>query len=116
MTKTQRAITKAIAQGNEVCICAAIMWRGRVWRGHRHGHAMEVMRQELGWNMTGKEIMRSHMFKNQGFVTSKNRYVGREEGLRLHKAAGIPSQAEQSEKGKPHAGYRNGLLFSEDLY
>jgi hypothetical protein len=44
---------------------------------------------------------------DQGFITSRNRYVDREEGLRLQLAAGIESVAP--------GGYR-GQLFSEDLY
>lgn len=114
MSITQDAITKAIENGFEVCICAAIRWKGKVWRGHRHGHCMEVMRQELSWTMTGEQMMKAEgMFSEQGFVTSKNRYVGREEALALHKAAGIPSHAETVKEGD---GYRGSIMFSEDLY
>jgi hypothetical protein len=99
-TKTQRAITNALKKGNEVCICSAIKWRGKVWPGMRHGDCMEAMRRELGWKMTGERISHSHMFNEQGFITNRNRYVTREEALRLHLAAGIPSHAEQTERGK----------------
>lgn len=109
--RTARAIKRAIKAGKEVCIAAAIKWNGKVWLGHRHGYCMEVMRQELGWNMTGKQISRSHMFNEQGFLTNRGRYVGREEGFKLQKAAGIPSAAR--EQGDD---YRNGILFSEDLH
>lgn len=94
----------------EIVICSAIRWKGQVWRGHRHGDVMSVMREELSWNMTRKQITKEclGMYKEQGFVTSKNRYVTREEGLALQKDAGIESVAE--------GGYRGNILFSEDLY
>lgn len=109
--RTSRAIKRAIRSGKEVCIAAAIKWQGKVWLGHRHGYCMEAMRQELGWNMTGKQMMRSHMFNDQGFLTNRGRYVGREEGFKLQMAAKIPSAAR--EQGDD---YRNGILFSEDLH
>jgi hypothetical protein len=43
----------------------------------------------------------------QGFVTSRNRFVTREEGMKLQITAGIPSVG---------GGYRGNRLFSEDLY
>lgn len=108
MTPTQEAITKAIKTGKELCVCAAIRWHDKVWRGHRHGHVMEAMRQELGWRMTGQEMSTSGMFEEQGFVTNLNRYVSREEALKLHQDAGIPSADK--------TGYRPKIMFSEDLY
>ena len=77
---------------------------------------MQAMRDEMGWEMTGKEL---HAFyigdgKNgggkmeQGFITSKNRYVSREEGRKLQDEAGIKSIDKD--------GYRYNTLFSEDLY
>jgi hypothetical protein len=48
------------------------------------------------------------MGDDQGFITSRNRYVGREEALRLQLAAGIKSACP--------SGYRARDLFSEDLY
>ena len=94
----------------EIVICAAIRWNSRVWRGHRHGDAMQVMREELSWNMTRKEMTKDslNMFEDQGFVTSRKRYVTREEGRKLQDAAGIKSADKD--------GYRGTTLFSEDLY
>jgi hypothetical protein len=84
----------------EICICAAIKDdRGCIWRGHRHHNAIQAV-YEAGrtWNVkTG-----------QGFITSKNRFVDREEGYKLQIAAGIESVA--------IGGYRKNRLFSEDLY
>ena len=92
----------------EICICAAIKWRNKVWRGHRHGNCMQAMRDELSFIYNRKQMMKLHLFKNQGFVTSKNRYVSREEGRKLQEKAGIKSADKD--------GYRYKTLFSEDLY
>ena len=86
----------------EICICAAIKTRsGKIFRGHRHADALYAATRE-GW--TVEEVS----FAEQGFVTSKNRYVTRVEGRQLQDAAGIPSADAN--------GYRANTLFSEDLY
>ncbi len=92
---------------NEICICAAIRYKGKIWRGHRHGDCMSAMRDEISFNHTRKEMMHMKLFEDQGFMTSENRYVDRVEGLRLQKAAEIKSADKD--------GYRT-ILFSEDLY
>lgn len=96
----------------ETVICAAIrLPDGRVFRGHRHGdcihtaHALVTYRFENGystveWGPTSAT--------DQGFVTSANRYVDRQEAMRLQLAAGIASVAD--------GGYRGDSLYSEDLY
>ena len=53
------------------------------------------------------KIKQRHDNEAQGFITSKNRYVTRAEGLKLQKAAGIPSADPE--------GY-GSELYSEDLY
>ena len=90
----------------EIIICSAIRIEDKVWKGHRHGHALRAMLDEMQWDHTQHEI--TGMKKEQGFVTNLNRYVSREEGLILQKAAGIESVAP--------GGYRGDMLFSEDLY
>ncbi len=55
----------------------------------------------------GLEI--SHEKDAQGFITSRNRFVTREEGRVLQDAARIPSM------DLPE-GYKGSTLFSEDLY
>ena len=86
----------------EIIICAAIKTRsGKVFRGHRHSDAIKAAMTE-GFKLTDLS------FADQGFVTSKNRYVNREEGRKLQDAAGIPSVDRE--------GYRGKTLFSEDLY
>jgi len=85
----------------ETVICAAVRTEdGQVIRGHRHGHAMVVARD--------MKLQLEEGPGQQGFITSRNRYVTREEGRKLQDAAGIPS----ADPG----GYRGTTLFSEDLY
>ncbi len=85
----------------ETVVCAAVMASdGSIYRGHRHGHAMRAVRDE------GKELMNDR--RQQGFITTRNRYVSREEARLLQDAAGIPSADKD--------GYRANTLFSEDLY
>lgn len=87
------------ARVKEICICAAIRDNtGYIWRGHRHADAIELV------ELAGRTFRVS---SDQGFVTSKNRFVNREEGYQLQIAAGIPSAS---------GGYRGKRLFSEDLY
>lgn len=85
----------------EICICAAIQLpSGRIIRGHRHHHCFAAADA-----MASVDQIRA---AEQGFVTSRNRFVGRVEGRKLQEAAGIPSAAV--------GGYRLDLLFTEDLY
>lgn len=86
----------------EIVICAAVKTRsGKIFRGHRHSDAIKAAHEE-GWTM--KDLG----FADQGFITSLNRYVSREEGRKLQNEAGIKSADPE--------GYRGDTLFSEDLY
>ena len=82
----------------EIVICAAIVTaNGTIIRGHRHNDAIAAAQtRHLG------------MGPQQGFITSRNRYVDRKQGLKIQLAAGIAS----ADPG----GYRGGELYSEDLY
>jgi len=83
----------------EICICAAMRdENGYIWRGHRHADCISLM-MENGRYFSG--------VKNQGFITSRNRFVTREEGLKLQIDAGIESKGGR---------YRADRLYSEDLY
>ena len=85
----------------EFCICAAVKDEsGAVIRGHRHGDCFVAIQNR------GGKISKS--IDSQGFVTSKNRFVTREEGRKLQEKAGI--------KSADPDGYRGNTLFSEDLY
>lgn len=85
----------------EIVICAAVKTtKGRVYRGHRHHDCIRAIKDR------GLKV--SLTPKSQGFITSKNRYVTREQGRKLQDAAGIESVSP--------GGYMGTTLFSEDLY
>jgi len=96
----------------EIVICSAIrLPDGRIFRGHRHGDcirtASELVDHQHNIGLV-PEPWTASMCRDQGFITSRNRYVGREEALQLQLAAGIESVCP--------SGYRRSQLFSEDLY
>ena len=94
----------------EVCICAAIrLPDGRVIRGHRHHNCFAAIAELATVDATIPSKPTETSRFAQGFVTSRNRFVNRKEGVALQIAAGIPS-ADPVRKG-----YGN-QLFSEDLY
>ena len=75
-------------QAAEVCICAAIRINSElVVRGHRHDSCYHTASLIPG--VTPESIRKAE----QGFVTSRNRYVDRREGRRLQIEARIPSVA-----------------------
>ena len=87
----------------EICICAAVKDNtGYIWRGHRHGDCFVSM-------LNGKRKPENSI-DAQGFMTSNNRFVTREEGRKLQDEAGIESAVIDD------GGYRGNTLFSEDLY
>ena len=99
-------LEKMEKQDKEIVICAAIrMSDDYIVRGHRHSDCI----------LTASKIPRykdeSHRFgKDQGFVTSSNRYVDRIEGAKIQKMAGIKSRMPEGQE------YLHGELYSEDLY
>ena len=92
----------------EKIICAAILYKGKMYYGHRHPSALQVLNDELSWEMARKEIHKERAEMTQGFVTTLGRFVDRKEGQIIHKAT----------VGKSHDkdGYRGDELYSEDLY
>lgn len=100
--KVIEALIEADKLPHEVCICAAIRTpAGRIIRGQRH---YDCLRTAMAIPGVMPDDVRT---AEQGFVTSRNRFVDRQQGLQLQLAAGIQSAAD---------GYRGNLLFSEDLY
>jgi len=104
---------------NEIILCAAIWYkdiklrrtfkhnvlpvncdRGIVFCGFRHPHCMYSMISVIGKRSVEPEVGEYE----QGFLTSKNRFVDRKEGAQIHIANG----------GK--LGYSTVELYSEDLY
>ena len=84
----------------EICICAAIKMGALIIRGHRHD---DCLRNIKARRLDAEPI-------EQGFITSCNRFVSREEAMQIQRAAGAKSA--YSSGGE----LRGPLLFSEDLY
>jgi len=82
----------------EICICAAVKCPTLLIRGHRHADCFR--------NLSERPMKVEGPFE-QGFITSRNRFVDREEGLRLQLRAGVPAFGGD--------GYQD-QLYSEDLY
>lgn len=88
-------------KNNEICICAAVKTKcGKIIRGHRHGDCYSAIRR--------MRLKASSKADSQGFITSENCFVTREEGRKLQDVADIKSADKE--------GYRYNTLFSEDLY
>ena len=94
----------------EICICSAVKATdGKYYRGHRHSDCIRTICERKiddNGNMIDLKVDKE-MRTNQGFITSRNRFVDRSEGYNLQIAAGIPSA-----RGE----YYGDTLFSEDLY
>ena len=107
---------------NERILCAAIWYkdlklqkifehnvlpkncdRGLVFCGFRHPHCMYSMSSITGLRSVTPECGEYI----QGFLTNKNRFVDREEGLEIAYDAGQLKNLDKQ---------REGQLFSEDLY
>lgn len=107
----------AMAVNGEIVICAAIrLPNGKIYRGQRHGDCIRAAREFIEYRAAAQDAEyvemaeRKDIYGDQGFITSRNRYVDRQEGMRLQLAAGIES------KSADGRGYRGTTLFSEDLY
>jgi hypothetical protein len=89
------------AREKEICICAAVVTtEAEVYPCHRHADGIIAIKND------GKEVCSDQ--KAQGFLTSKNRFISREEAYKLQIEAGIKSASPD--------GYYPPELFSEDLY
>lgn len=89
----------------EIVICSAIKLRGLIIRGHRHCDCYH----NLSLRPKGKELLLKYGERIiDGFITSKNIFVGREEARFIQELAGIKSADKD--------GYRGDILYSEDLY
>lgn len=86
----------------EIVICSAVIGEdGTIVRGHRHNDCI--------LSLVERDIKPASGSESQGFMTSRNRYVTREEGRKIQESAGIKSVDPQGYRGTT-------LLFSEDLY
>ena len=102
-----------LAAASEVVICAAIkLDDGYIVRGHRHDDCIRTAAAR------GDYPTRQHgpiCADQQGFVTSRNRFVNRDDAMAIQKAAGLPS-ADLVAKGYSDPSLRGDILFSEDVY
>jgi len=85
-------------------ICAAIMYKNKVFRGHRHSHCFQAM--EDSYNTRPYEFSKVKPADVEaGFVDSFNSFLDRDEALEVARACG---QVDELIGGK--------ILTSEDLY
>lgn len=91
----------------EFIICSAIKREdtGKIWYGHRHSHCIEASNSELSWTMNRQEI--NKLKRIQGFITSNNRFINREEALII---------ALNNNQVLNLKEIRGNELYSEDLY
>jgi len=89
----------------ETIICSAVKVGRKIWRGHRHCHALQAMNDELSYELNRKELAKIN--EEQGFMTTENRFVDREEACKIAKEAKQIIDIEHFEGTE---------LFSEDLY
>jgi hypothetical protein len=102
----------------EKILCAAINFNGTIICGFRHSDCYQTLKDLLGEIDTNKLPDRN----NQGFLTSKNKYVGREEAWIIAldnnqiiyglEASKIPLDIE----GLDLTGNEKAILISENLY
>jgi len=65
----------------EFIICAAVKYKNKIWYGHRHVHALKAANDEMSWLHSRKQL--STMKFEQGFITSKNKFVNRKKALKI---------------------------------
>lgn len=108
------ALRKQASDVREQIVCAAIrLPDGRVIRGHRHDGCIKYAYDLVTWQNDPKSGVNGppwtpEMARQQGFVTSRNRYVDRAEAMEIHRAAGGKSAC--------YGELRGDVLFSEDCY
>ena len=104
----------------EFILCAAINYNGNIVCGHRHGDCYEVLIALIGDIDTDKLPDRD----SQGFLTSLNRYVGREEAWKIAKENkqiiyGLKASDRDNEEVEKWLGMTEkpkSILISENLY
>ena len=104
----------------EYILCAAIDYNGIIVCGHRHGDCYSVLKALIGEIDSNKLPDRDH----QGFLTSLNRYVNREEAWIIAKANnqivyGLKASDHDDDiliKGLDIKDKPKSILISENLY
>ena len=94
---------EVLKREKEVIICSAIkLADGQIYRGHRHGDCVRAIEDDDSY-LERKTEYKGHI---QGFMTSMDRFVGREEAMNIFIESGK----------KPAREIIGNLLMSEDLY
>ena len=104
----------------EYILCAAIDYNGVIVCGHRHGDCYETLKALIGEIDADKLPDRN----KQGFLTSENRYVGREEAWTIAKennqiVYGLEASDHDDDillKGLHFDEKQKSILISENLY
>jgi len=92
-------------RAEEIIICSAIKVNDIIFRGHRHCHCFAAMNDQLSWSSTREQI--GKLNTEQGFITSKNRFVDRKDALQI---------AIKNNQVLDKDNVRGDQLYSEDLY
>jgi len=106
----------------EFILCAAIDYDGTIVCGHRHGDCYDVLKSLIGEIDADKLPARD----KQGFLTSENRYVGREEAWVIakerkqvvHGLKASDRDNDELDELDKHLGIKKpvSILISENLY
>jgi len=104
----------------EFILCASIDYNGIIISGHRHGDCYETLKALVGEIDESKLPTRD----KQGFLTSNNRYVNREEAWVIAKennqiVHGLKASDRDNEKLDAWLGLEESpksILISENLY
>lgn len=104
----------------EFILCAAIDYNGVIICGHRHGDCYDIITSLLGEIESSKLPDRDH----QGFLTSLNRYVNREEAWIIAKnnnqiVNGLKASDHDDKELNKWLGIEGdvkSILISENLY
>ena len=91
----------------EFILCAAIAYGDTIICGHRHSDCYKILKELTGAYTTSKETPPGR--EDQGFLTSLNRYVSRNEAFHIAK------DNNQIWRNL-HEGVIDNILISEDLY
>ena len=91
----------------EYILCAAIKYKDSVICGHRHSDCYKTLKQLTGSYTTSEDTPPTR--EDQGFITSLNRYVTRNEAYLIAKEMNQMWH-------NMHDGVIENILISEDLY
>ncbi len=96
----------------EKILCAALLYNGNIVAGYRHSDCYQTIANVLGIDTNcddwANKIPNLPTRSEQGFLTSKNRYVSRSEGFTI--------ALQNNQLLLPYREGQEKILTSEDLY